>query len=913
MKLLGGIVELFSTYLNELFSTVGLTLDMIFYLGIGFEVLMIIFFLIKSRFAYEGRLGRQLDKLNKWLYYNQNIGSNNLIAFNQKMKKSPKTLRYYWQQYMLYREHSPSYYMSTYNCIEKPLHTSSYNANIKNLQAINWATIIVTFVLGIAADLSTTNILSTVCTALIVPMIVCILNAIFLMILRSMQNYNLSSLYQNFHLFQRYIDKATTTLPEYVDFEVLFTQKEIKQGIPVLNEYLEKRARQEQEELEKARLYAVEHEKYDFSKSGINGALVLDRAMKETEIYLNVRQRLLSEIQQLDSEIDSKKRNYENISKDYQRKMQASKENVERLRTQQEETTNRIESNYIKKQQGDEIKKQEQLDKDQEDATVKFNHEIETLQAEIEKRRTDLENRKAYVEEAMLAEYQTFSEKVYKDVSKTYEEQVDAEKKEILDEKDTITDELNDAHATINYLNKEIENLRKIIANAGIEEGKHGGFYSDALKEEADRVKTGKHNSKKSKKEEVYVEQPVEIQEQEVYAEPVEEQLVEQAEETQNNEEGYYDDQGYYWYPNGTYYDDKGYYHDENGGYYDTEGNYFPPEEQQPVEQEVPAEEPVVEEQQPVEEAPVQEEQQVDEYGGYYDEEGYYRYPNGTYYDPEGNYHDENGGYYDPNGNYFPPVNEEELIAPYYEEETPAEAQEEPVVEQEVQPEVQEEVNQVVEEPVEELPIETEEAIDLFEEDGIEGLNAVIVEEEQQPEEKPAEVQEQEVEQPVEVQEEQPTEEVVEDVNEEPVEEQPKRKAGRPRKVVTEEPKEKRGRGRPKKVVAEPAPTEEKRGRGRPKKVQEEPKEEVSAEPKKSRGRPKKTEEVKPAEEKRGRGRPKKKTLTETVDELSAISRQIKEEQAKILKEQQELSNQIGIALGNMNDDSSNQSSADEI
>ena len=55
------------------------------------------------------------------------------------------------------------------------------------------------------------------------------------------QSANLSDLYQTFHIFQRLIDKAVTTMPEYVDFEVLFTAKEIKRGIPVLNEYIEKR------------------------------------------------------------------------------------------------------------------------------------------------------------------------------------------------------------------------------------------------------------------------------------------------------------------------------------------------------------------------------------------------------------------------------------------------------------------------------------------------------------------------------------------------------------------------------------------------------------------------------------------------------------------------------------------------
>ena len=185
--------------------------------------------------------------------------------------------------------------------------------------------------------------------------------------------------------------------PKYVDFEILFTKQEINDGIPILGEYLEKRARQEQEELEEAQRNAVAHEEYDFAASGIDGSLVLERAMKESETYLNIKQRLLTEIQQFESEITTLKKNYENISKDYQRKLQASKENMERLRQQQEESTNRIEVNYIRKQQQDEVKKQEQLEKDQEDATNKFNAEVNSLIAEIEKRREELESKKAGV------------------------------------------------------------------------------------------------------------------------------------------------------------------------------------------------------------------------------------------------------------------------------------------------------------------------------------------------------------------------------------------------------------------------------------------------------------------------------------------------------------------------------------
>ena len=258
---LAGIVETITGYLQNLTQQGYLTLDYIFYIGLGIQLVLVIFFLIKSSFSYELRLDRTLDKLNKWLYYNQYIDENNLIAFNKRMKKAPKLLKYHWQQYMLYRENDPSHYMSNYNCIDKPLHTSSFTSNIKNLMSICWCLSILTFGLSLTTYAlgGQTNIGFVLLNALLTPLSIILLSTFFSILLRSWQNSNLAGLYQNFHLFNRYIDKACTTLPEYIDFEILFTKDEIRRGIPVLNEYLEKRARQEQKELENAMLNTVDH------------------------------------------------------------------------------------------------------------------------------------------------------------------------------------------------------------------------------------------------------------------------------------------------------------------------------------------------------------------------------------------------------------------------------------------------------------------------------------------------------------------------------------------------------------------------------------------------------------------------------------------------------------------------------
>ncbi len=567
-----GVIENISDFIYQI-TTNGLTSDLIFYIGLGFIIFMVLFFMVKSRYAYEGRLERSLEKLNRWLFVHQQIDESNLVEFNNMIKKTPRLLRYHWQQYMLYREHEPSFYMSMYNCIEKPLHTSSYNSNIKNFIGICCATMLVTFVLSLLSYGSSPLTIESFANSLITPLVIMILSVIFLILLRSMQNFNLSSLYQNFHLFNRYVDKASTTIPKYVDFEILFTRKEIRGGIPVLNEYLEKRARQEAEELEKARQNAVEHEVYNFESTGIDGSLILDRAMKESEIYLNSRQRLLTQIQQFESEIESLKRNYENVSKDYQRKLQASKENIERLRTQQEESTNRIEVNYIKKQQQDEIKKQEQLEKDQDDATLRYEQETATLKQEIEKCRAELEEKKEYVTKAMLSEYDTFSTKIYKAILNDVQEKHKQEVDELAEQKVEALKELEKAKEINNIKDSVINDLRELIHQTEEKQKIDLKTEEEKIEEKLDEGNDIQEDASSNENQQNIEEETKITQENQ---QGVEEQ---EDEEQQEAPQGFYDENGYYWFENGTYYDDKGYYHDEDGLVYDQDGNYIPQEE----------------------------------------------------------------------------------------------------------------------------------------------------------------------------------------------------------------------------------------------------------------------------------------------------------------------------------------------
>ena len=141
-----GIVQTIWNAFSDLVTSI-VDINVIFYVGIGFLLLMSIFFFVRARTSYEYKLEKASDRLNDWLFKHQNITEQNLVEFNNimKEKRTPKILRKYWQQYMLYRDKAPSEYMSTYNCIDKPLKTSSFTSNIKNFTMIYIVTAVVTF------------------------------------------------------------------------------------------------------------------------------------------------------------------------------------------------------------------------------------------------------------------------------------------------------------------------------------------------------------------------------------------------------------------------------------------------------------------------------------------------------------------------------------------------------------------------------------------------------------------------------------------------------------------------------------------------------------------------------------------------------------------------------------------------
>ncbi len=385
---------------------------------VGLMLLAVIVMVALIKGSYENKLLKSINKLNKYFLAKPFITEENLVEFNLKMKRVPKTLRNSWQIYMLNREDGPTKYINTNTCVDKPLRSSSIEKHLGNFSIFTTLIAVLALSVGLAysykAGIEVVEENMRLLVAVLCPLAVVVIYSIYVLFARLRKNEIYSLLFENFPVFERNLEKAVTTLPAYVDYEILFTKQEIKEGIPILQQYLEKRALVEQEQLEKARESSVACEEYDFGDLGIDGSLVLERAMKESETFIKVRKRLQDESDAIEAEKENYKKNFETTSKDMQRKLQASRENLDSLRAQQEASTNRIESNYIRKQQGDEIKKQQQLEKDLEEATTKFNNEQEALDGEIKKREAEIEEKKNFVQQAMLLEFKHYANTLYK-------------------------------------------------------------------------------------------------------------------------------------------------------------------------------------------------------------------------------------------------------------------------------------------------------------------------------------------------------------------------------------------------------------------------------------------------------------------------------------------------------------------
>ena len=500
------------TFFNQLTETLGF----VGFLGIllGVELLFIIIFGIRAALSYEARLKRSLDKTNQWLFKTKVITEKNIKAFNESIKRGPKRLAYYWQQYILYREGAPSTYMTIENVVEKPIKTSSWAGSIKSLGIVTAVWSVFALILGHASQATNSWSFPYVAVALVLPCLVLLMGAIAIIVMKGMRTVNLDDIYHIYHLFARFVDNACADLPDYIDFDLLFTAKEIENGNPQLRQYYEERARKAKEEFENAKKNDIKYAEYNFKNVGVDGALLLDRAMKESEIYINKKTSTLASIAQAESQKEALRRNYENVQMDLQRKIQASKENIRKLIEQQAATTSRIEVGLLRQQQEKESKKQEALQKDYDTEETRYKSAKADLDKEVERLSKILVESLAEAERGMSAEYQTFFEKVMKSAYAVAEKKTDDEKKELKKQYDTTEQELINVQTQIKRLMDENLTLREKLAE-----------YNPDFKTE-----------------------------------------------NQDANEGHYDENGNFIYADGSYHSPDGLFHDTDGKIYDMNG-----------------------------------------------------------------------------------------------------------------------------------------------------------------------------------------------------------------------------------------------------------------------------------------------------------------------------------------------------
>ncbi len=565
------LASFFDTIENFL-ATVADTLkfDVLLYIFAGLFVLLVIMTIIRLRFTYEVRAIKSFKKINKYFLKKPYINESNLVEFNRLMKKIPYQLRDRWQYFMLNREGLPSGYMTLYHCVEQPIKTSNYKSTIVMLKYITNICVVLCALLCLFLISGTLTGKSLV-QALIIPIGFYILSQLYIYFLNAKFNAVSVDLYEYYLAFVRNLDKASASIPDYVDYELLFTAKEIRDGIPVLREYLEKRALLDKIAREKAKQNESERESFDFTNLGIDGSLLVERALTTSQDYLNTRNRLKDEITKLEAEKDKYDAQYVSIEKDSQRKLQTIKENLDRLQAQLDASANRIEANYIKKQQSAEQAKQAEIEKNLEDLHVKYAQQVQFLEAEIAKRNEAIEVDKKGVSEQMEAEFETYNEKVYT-ILRNKIDQDDADELKVTraeldktrDELESETQEKDTLKLTLDIKGQEIDTMQSTI---------------DALNEKIAKISArDRRNVAKMYDENIQLKKRVaELEEmsqnQVVVADTYDENTAMESEIQEDGEPVYYD-------ANHNVVDFSQYY-DENGWFkefpkvYDADGNYY--------------------------------------------------------------------------------------------------------------------------------------------------------------------------------------------------------------------------------------------------------------------------------------------------------------------------------------------------
>lgn len=454
--ILSNFWDVIANTFGNIFSGIGQSLRDNYIVAIVTFVLLvglIVYRVIRNKYTAEVKTYNAVNKINEYLAKNPFITDDNLVEFNRLMMKSPKTLRFQWQRYIINRDKNPSDFLSEENCITKPIRTNSFKQGLKNFK-ISLMLLCSFSSIFLLASLFTGNIdtlrVASMIISLITPLLVFFIGYAYVLISGIMYNAVMSDLFYSFANFQKAIDRAVINLPEAIDYEMIFTPKEIQNNIPALQEFLEQRARYDEEQLKKAQESEVEHETYDFDALGVDGSLVMQRALKESETYLGNRRRLLAEIDTIQTEKASVTKDFDEENKNYQRNLRDIREEISSLKAKIETVTNEITRSSLRRQQAAEVEKEQNIEKEIEKATNKFNARIEKLNAEIDKKRKEIDESKIVAEKSLTDEFKHFSDKTFKDLRKIADDEV----------KEEITKLQNEN----NELAKELENKEKLMA-----------------------------------------------------------------------------------------------------------------------------------------------------------------------------------------------------------------------------------------------------------------------------------------------------------------------------------------------------------------------------------------------------------------------------------------------------------------
>ena len=445
-QLLAG--NLVDSILN-VFSTIGgfagggsetASLQYVFFISLAVFLLGIVICCVLISRTYESRLLRSVSGFNRYFKKNPFINEDNLVEVNNRFKNVPKTLRYSWQEYMLNRDRQPSEYINSVSCIDQPTRSSAYKniANTVLFITIMISALTLVFNLACVYGAPRMGVDGTIETfkgffeILLFPLIYTFVGVFITTVLKFLESSRYADLYYEFHEFERYLNKACSTMPSFVDYEVLFTPKEIREAIPVLEEYLEKRALQEQREAEEAEMNANHFEDFNFEPVGVESALLLDRAMLEGEKYFNFKRGITERINSKEQEMFNFQKAFDEVTKDYERKSQAVRENMASLTEQLNATSVKIEANYLKKKYNEEQQKQQQLEKDYEYSKVNFEKQQADMDQEIAALSAEIKEKKSQVEENMMSECRTYANKVWGQINK----ELQAQQEPILKEKE---------------------------------------------------------------------------------------------------------------------------------------------------------------------------------------------------------------------------------------------------------------------------------------------------------------------------------------------------------------------------------------------------------------------------------------------------------------------------------------------